>query len=317
MSHSGIVVVTGAAGFIGRALAADLARREFGVRAVVREPRSGDPPDAIALGDLALADDVALGTTLAGAFAVVHLAGRAHAMSGAADDDDAYRRANIVATERLARAAVRAHVSRLVLASSVKVSGETTAPGCPFRPDDPPAPMDAYARSKRDAEKTLFEVTRDSPTAPIVLRLPLTYGIGARGNFARLVAAVAAGQALPLGSIDNRRSLLSLGNLERAIVAVLTAPTPPSGVHFVADATSVSTPELVHAIGVALRRPARIHALPVPLLKLAGALSGRGAAVARLVSSLEVDTSSLVESTDWRPEPFGLEALDVIGETGG
>lgn len=311
MNPERVVVVTGAAGFIGGAVVRSLVHQHRNVRPVVRVPRSGDPAGAVALGDLAAVTDAALANALDGAYAVLHFAGLAHVGRSSQGAEARYQASNVVATRRLARAALRAGVARFILASTVKVNGELTRPGHPFRPDDAPDPVDSYARSKRDAETTLFDVAQSTSMAPIVLRLPLTYGPGAKGNFARLTAAVAAGHALPLRAIDNRRSLLSLRNLERAATAILESPAPPSGIHFVADADSVSTPRLVEAIAQALGRSAKLYAIPVPLLRLAAALVGRRGEIARLVDSLEVDSSSLVASTGWRPMPFAIDSRDV------
>ena len=143
--------------------------------------------------------------------------------------------------------------------------------------------------------------------AAAALRLPLVYGRHARGNFARLVAAVRTRKTLPFASIDNRRSLLYLGNLLDAIEAMLDVPQMPPGVHYVADAESVATPDLVRAIASAWRVQPRLAAMPVPLLRAAGLLLGRGAAVARLVGSLEVDTTSLRDGTGWTPR-WSLDA---------
>ena len=298
---SGTVVVTGAGGFIGRALVERLRAAGRDVRPVVREDR-GDVEGAVALGPLEGAPGEALARALAGAAAAVHLAARAHRRdAGDAGAEDAYRAANVDATARLARAAVAARVGRFVLASSVKVNGEATRPGRPFRPEDPAAPRDAYGRSKRDAEAALVDACRGSSTAPIVLRLPLVIGPGARGNVGRLVEAIAAGRTLPLGAIDNRRSVLGLANLCDAIVAALDAPTPPAGVHFVADAEPVSTPGLVRALAGALGRPVPLAFVPVALLKLGARLAGKGAEIARLAGSLEVDPTSFTAATGWRP----------------
>lgn len=302
LSVPGAVVVTGAAGFIGRALVDHLRAAGREVRPVVREDRGGIE-GAIAPGPLEQASTDALARVLDGAAAVVHLTARAHATGDrGADAEAAYRAANVDATSRLARAAVAAKVPRFVLASSVKVNGEATLPGRPFRPDDPPAPLDAYGRSKRDAELALAGACRGSSTAAIVLRLPLVVGPGARGNVARLVDAIAAGRTLPLGAIDNRRSVLGLANLCDAIVAALDAQPAPSGVHFVADAGTVSTPALVRAIAAALGRPVPLAFVPVALLKLGARLAGKSAEIGRLAGSLEVDASSFATATGWRPE---------------
>lgn len=296
-----VVAVTGAGGFIGRALVARLVADGRDVRAIVRES-AGAPGGAIALGALEEASPAALAGAFAGADAVVHLAARAHRMDERRRDlERVYRAMNVEATARIARAAVDAGVRRFVLASSVKVNGESTPAGRPFRPDDAPAPADAYGRSKRDAEVALADAAARSSMAVIVLRLPLVIGPGARGNVARLVAAVAAGRTLPFGAIDNRRSVIGLANLCDAFVAALDAHPPPEGVHFVADDEAVSTPSLVRGIATALRAPVPLAWVPVPLLRLAGSLTGRRAAVDRVTGTLEVDDASFRAATGWKP----------------
>ncbi len=306
-----LVLVTGAGGFVGHALATHFAASGRAFRAVFRNrvPPSHAPTDCV-VADLALVADAALDAMLAGVTAVVHLAGRAHVLAETATDpDEAFRVANAVATERLARAAVRTGVARFVFASSVKVNGEASVAGHPFAPSDPPAPQDAYARSKLAAEVALQEACAGTAVAPVILRLPLVYGPGVGGNFAVLLDAIARGRSLPIASVRNRRSLLSLGNLVDAIEAVLDAPISPRGVHFVSDDASVSVPDLARAIAGALGVPLEMRRVPVPLLRLGAALTGRGARVRRLVDSLEVDTGSLRTATGWRPRQTLAEGL--------
>jgi nucleoside-diphosphate-sugar epimerase len=315
MSATGLVVVTGAAGFVGRAVVDRLRAAGREVRPIVRGDRGG-VEGAIALGPLEQASPEALARVLDGAEAVVHLAARAHVMGDRGPGAEAAcRAANVDATARLALAAVASKVPRFVLASSVKVNGEATLPGRPFRPDDPPAPADAYGRSKRDAEVALADACRGSSTTAIVLRLPLVIGPGARGNVARLVDAIEAGRTLPVGAIDNRRSVLGLANLADAIVAALDALPAPAGVHFVADAEAVSTPALVRAIAGALGRPVPLAFVPVALLKLGARLAGRGAEFERLAGSLEVDASSFAAATGWKPGHTLGEELDRLARS--
>jgi len=312
VSEAKPVVVTGAGGFIGRALVAHFTRTGRPFRAVLRR-REGAPapkPPSRSVNDLATAADTELDALVAGASAVVHLAGRAHVFDETmADPAAAYAAANATATARLARSALRAGVSRFVLASTVKVNGEASAPSRPFRPGDPPAPRDDYGRSKLEAERELASICAGTRMAPIVLRLPLVYGPGVKGNFATLLDEAARGRTLPLGAIRNRRSLLYVGNLVEAIDAALDAPVPPAGVHFVADAQSISVPELMTAAGAALGVPARLRSIPVPLLKLAARLLGRRATIERLVGTLEVDVSSFAQATGWRPRHGLAEGL--------
>ena len=298
---SRIVVVTGAAGFIGRALVERLRADQREVRPVVRESR-GAPEGSIALGALEEASPAALAGVFGGADAVVHLASRAHRMDERGPDlERLHREMTVEATARIAHAAADAGVRRFVLASSVKVNGEATPAGRPFRPDDPPSPVDAYARGKRGAEVALANAAERSSMAVIVLRLPLVVGPGARGNLARLADAIAAHRTLPFGAIDNRRSVIGLANLCDAFVAALDATPPPAGVHFVAEDDPVSTPGLVRSIASALGVPVPLAWVPVPLLRLAGRLAGRRASVDRVAGSLEIDDASFRAATGWRP----------------
>lgn len=304
-----LVAVTGAAGFIGRAFCERASSQGRAVRTFSRAPLQ-ERSDGVVV-DLAQAGSAALAQALAGVATVVHLAGRAHVRGETgAQFDVLYRDANETATRRLAKAALAAGVRRFIFASTVKVNGEATRPGHPFRNDDAPAPQDAYARSKLAAEAALFETAAGTSMDVVVLRLPLVYGRGARGNFRMLVDAVRGRRLLPIGAIANRRALLGIDNLLDAIDAAIDAPAP-RGVHFVADADSVSTPQLVRAIAAALHVEPRIASVPVPLLRLVGALVGRRDAIARLTGSLEVDASSLAAATRWKPRPFVIDAATV------
>src|SRR6266508_4376065 len=292
---TGLVIITGANGFIGHVLAARWTRLGRPYRGLVRvlDASLAPKPALVAIGDLARASDGALADALAGASAVVHLAGRAHVMNETVDAQARFREANVVATERLVRA------------STVKVHGETSPPDRPLRPDDPLAPRGAYACSKRDAEHALFTLTDGTSMTPLALRLPLVYGPGAKGNFATLLEAVAHGRRLPLAAISARRSIAYVVNVVAAIEAALDAQPAPVGAHFIADRDSVTVGELARAIGDALGKPARLYAVPAPLLRIAGVLTGRGEAIARLTTPLEIDTSSFAAATRFAA-PFTL-----------
>jgi nucleoside-diphosphate-sugar epimerase len=297
----GKVLVTGAHGFIGRALCRHLAMMDVAHVVTVRAPAPGVAgPDAVIVGDLAAAD---WDEALAGVDSIVHLAGRAHVPNSLnaydAVDPTPYVVANVHVTRRLAEAAARAKVRRVVLASSVKVYGESTVRGRPFRAGDPTAPRDAYAHSKAEAERVLRQACAGTTLEGVVLRLPLTYGAGVKGNFLTLTEAVAEGRRLPLAGIDNRRSLLNVDNAVSAIAAALALPALAGQTLPIADKESVSTSELVERLGNALGVPARLFHLPAPLLRSGAALVGKRAAAARLLGSLEVDAQKFCELAGW------------------
>jgi len=312
---AGLVVVTGADGFAGRAVCAHFRAAGVPFRGLVRA-LSGETaarPDMLPVGDLATGSEEALANALRGAGTVVHLAGRAHVMHETATEPRAaFRAANVAATERVARAAAEAGAAHFVFASSVKVNGEATPPERPFRENDPPDPRDEYAASKWEAECVLADVARETGLAVTVLRLPLMYGPGVKGNFAQLTEAIARGLPLPLGSIDNRRSLLGVGNFVAALDAVLGHPTPAPGTavtYLLADASPVATKELVQAIAAALGVAPRLLSVPPSLLRLASACVGKAAAFERLAGSLVVDTTAFRTRFGWQPPRSLAEEL--------
>jgi nucleoside-diphosphate-sugar epimerase len=297
---SGKVLVTGAGGFIGRALCARFAETGVPHVAAVRAlpPGIAAPPGCVALGDFAAAD---WHEVLDDVDAVVHLAGLAHVTGRDADATTPFIVANVHVTRRLVDAAARAGVRRIVLASTVKVYGETTAPGRPFLAGDAAAPQDAYAHSKAAAENVLRELAAERGVEAVVLRLPLTYGPGVKGNFRSLLESVAAGRRLPLGGIANRRSLLYVGNAVSAIEAALAAPGLSGDALPVADAETISTSELAAKLARALGVEPRLFTIPAPFLRGAATLIGRTGHATRLLDSLEVDTLRFRKLAGWSP----------------
>lgn len=303
MSPPRRLLVTGATGFVGRVLVDAARARGWSVSAATRGPAStaGLPPDLTvhAVGDLA--GPVDWSRALDGIDAVVHLAARVHVMRETERDPaGAFRRVNVDASVALAEAARRAGVRRLVYASSIKVLGESTPPGVAFDDTSPPAPLDPYGVSKLEAERALASVAAGGRLELAVLRPPLVHGPGVGGNLERLVRWVAAGVPLPVGGVDNRRSLVGVDNLADALLAVAEHPAAAGRTFVVADAEYLSTPELVRRIGRAVGRPARIVAVPVPLLSMAMRVAGRES-MRRLLESLRVDARGLRIALGWTP----------------
>ncbi|HYC04355.1 MAG TPA: NAD-dependent epimerase/dehydratase family protein [Azospirillaceae bacterium] len=296
---SPLALVTGANGFVGRAVVDSLRARGWRVRAALRSG-SVEGTERALVGDLT--GPVDWPSHLDGVTAVVHLAARTHVMrEDPGHAESAYRAINVEATRRLAEAAVEAGVRRFVHLSSVKALGERSNPGRPLTDRDEPAPEGPYGATKLEAERLLAAL----PLESVSLRPPLVYGPGVRANFLALMGLVARGVPLPFGALENRRSLIAVGNLADAVATAVTA-AQATGTYLVTDGDAVSTPELVRAIARAMNRPARLLPVPPSLFRPLQALPGVGPAVSRLTGSLELDGSRFRDDFGWRP-PLTME----------
>lgn len=302
------VLVTGATGFAGSVVGRVLGDESLTLRAALR--RADDGMRLVpAFAEAALAGELSATTDWHAAVkdidALVHLAGRAHVLQeDAADPLAECRRINRDATLNLARQAAAAGVKRLVFVSTVKVNGEGREAS--YTALDTPDPRDAYAISKWEAEQGLHEIAAQTGLEVVILRPPLIYGPGVKANFLRLLQAVDRGIPLPLGAVRNRRSLLYVENFASALLACLTHPEAAGKTYFVRDGEDVSSAELVRRLAHALGRPARLVPVPAMLLRAAGALLGKKAAVERLLGSLTVDDTPLRRELGWAP-PFSLD----------
>ena len=265
------VAVTGASGFIGSSLVPELKTRSHQVLAVSRE--NWTHPESFL-----------------GSDAVVHLANIAHVSA----DESLLQRVNVDGTRRVAEAAANAGVRRLIYLSSIKASGDETF-GRPFDGSEIPAPQDAYGRAKYAAERALAEIAARTGMEAILVRPPLVYGPRVKAKFLMLMRAVARGWPLPVDAIQNRRSVVHVGNLADMIVCCVEARKLGGRTFVVSDGAPLSTPELCRAIGEALRRPARLFAVPAGVLEL---VPGAKA----LTRSLEVDDSAMRRELGWWPK---------------
>jgi len=298
-----IVALTGATGFIGRHLLRQLPKRGYRLRVLLRRP--GAVPldcDSAVIGDLARPQNMA--AALAGADAVIHSAGIAHAMSGVPEDD--YRILNTESTIALARAALHAGVRRFVLLSSIRAQCGPSAEAVQTEAMVP-APTDAYGRSKLAAEQGLAAVGLDW----VALRAAAVYGPGVQGNMAELMRLARTPYPLPFGALSARRSLLSVDNLAAAIDCVLASAVPLRRPLIVADPASLTIAEMVAAMRKGLGRRPAVFALPPSLLRLACQITGRAELYARIAGPLVADASAL-RRLGWTPAvttPAGLAEL--------
>ena len=311
----GKILVTGASGFIGRALCSGLREKGIPLRRVFRMPPgdydSGEAgSDWIAVGDINAHTDWA--GALEGIETVIHLAARVHVMEERVDDSLAeYRMVNTSGTERLARAAVKAGVKRFLYISSVKVNGEATEDS-PFTEESPAAPRDPYAVSKWEAECVLRAIAAESGMEVVIIRLPLVYGPEVGGNFLRLLNWVYKGMPLPFGSIRNKRSLLYLGNLIDFLTVCADHPQAPGNTFLISDGDDLSTSELIKRLAGSLDRPARVVPFSASLLRLGAKAVKREPDVRRLLGSLQVDSGKAMRILEWSP-PLSVD--EGIGHT--
>lgn len=301
------ICVTGATGFIGSALCARLADEGMTVIAITRRLE----PGLAARCELRCVDDGqdvrAWRDALAGADAVVHLAARAH--RGEALDARTraeFQAVNVTQTQALASAAAAAGIRHVVFMSSSKVYGEVSplsAEGSPqrFGPASPAAPQGPYGASKLRAEQVLKAACEPDGIGLTILRPPLVYGPGVKGNLHSLLGVIARGIPLPFASIRNLRSLVSRDNLVEAVVLALRAALPGTRVHTLSD-LDVSTPALVRMMASAMGRDACLWPLPVPILQGLGRLTGQSAAVGRLVDSFVLDRDAIRAALGWVPQ---------------
>lgn len=303
------ILLTGASGFVGRAVLQQL-HQQCTVRAVYRSAASVQEPLAAGVEpcfQLDLSASTNWSAALADIDVVIHCAARVHVMhENVANPWAEFRKTNVEGTVALAEQAAAAGVGRFVFISSIKVNGEGTS-GRPYTADDPPAPEDAYGRSKAEAEAALWQIAQRTGMEVTIIRPVLVYGPGAKGNFQTLVRWISQGVPLPLGAArSNRRSLVGVDNLVDLIRVCIAHPRAANQVFLVSDGEDVSTAGLLLAIGHALGRPARLITVPQVLLSGLLLLLGRQEIARRLFGSLQVDLQKNRELLAWTP-PFTLE----------
>ncbi len=301
-----LVLITGASGFVGGALVEEFKRlSSFRVRG------SGRKPDSCHLDDyhtVNLEEKANWEPIVAGVDTVIHCAARVHVMRDfAVDSLGEFRRANVEGTLVLARQAAAAGVRRFVFLSSIKVNGESTVSRKPFCESDEVSPEDAYGISKWEAELGLRSLADATGMELVIIRPPLVYGPGVKGNFLSLLKLARSGLPLPLGAIHNHRSMIYLGNLVDLIVRCVVQPAAANQLFLAADGRDLSTTELLCLMRQGMKVPVRLIPVPQTLLQLAGRVVGKSEVFERLCGSLQVDSSKANSVLGWSP-PYTVES---------
>ncbi|MDO6443705.1 SDR family oxidoreductase [Marinobacter sp. 2_MG-2023] len=300
------LLVTGANGFIGKSLKRRLAELEFSsCVGAVRSIESANQPGFIEVGDVDAF--TRWEQVLEGLDTVIHTAARAHIMQDKALDPlTEYRRVNVEGTLNLARQAVDAGVRRFVFISSIKVNGEQTRNNLPFTEKDRPAPQDAYGISKLEAERGLLALSDESDIEVVIIRPPLVYGPGVKGNFGSMINLVEKGLPLPLGAVNNKRSLVALDNLVDLIITCIDHPSAVNQIFLAGDGEDLSITELLKGLAKASGKVSKLVPVPAGFLMFGAKVLGKKAMAQRLLGSLQVDISKARNLLNWQP-PLSVE----------
>lgn len=305
------VLVTGANGFVGRAMVARLRTDGVAARAAMRTRQPEILKGVEVFCGLDVGGETDWAPALRGVETVIHCAARVHVMRDTgADPLQEFRRVNVQGSVNIATQAIEAGVKRFVFVSSIGVNGAETFDRA-FQADDVPAPHSPYAQSKLEAEIALSRLSAQFGIELVIVRPPLVYGPDAPGNFSTLMRAIHLGMPLPFGAVDNLRSLVALDNLIDLLALCGKHPAAAGQIFLVSDGDDVSTPTLLHRIAAALGRKARLLPVPVPLLRGAARLLGKAGAAQSLCGSLQASITKTRQLMHWSPA-LGMEAALAI-----
>ncbi len=300
------VLITGANGFVGQTVCQYLMDSEIPIRKALRQkPDHQESQDCHVIGDINAHTNWS--QALNNIDSIVHLAARAHIMKDTSSDPlSTFRRVNVEGTVNLARQAARANVRRFIFTSSIKVNGEKTE-GTGFTETDESAPEDPYGISKYEAEQELRQVAKETGLDVVILRPPLIYGPLVKANFYQLMNIIYNGWPLPLGKVNNQRSLLYVGAFASAIKTCLMHPNASGKTFLVSDEKSLSTSELIIKLGEFLNRPPRLLNIPLSWMKLGGKFLRKAAAIDKLTSSLVIDNTKIQQELNWA-SPYSIDS---------
>ena len=301
------VFITGATGFIGHTLCTKMLENGWKVRGTFRKESNINtlPAGVEGVRIDAIENYNFRDSDFAGVDTVIHLAARVHIINDSAVDSlDAFRKVNVLGTERLARTVAKAGVKKFIFISSVKVNGEGASR--PYTENDIPEPQDAYGISKREAEDSLACIAAETGLQTVILRLPLVYGPGVKANFKNLIKISGSRLPLPFKGINNQRSFIYLGNLVDAIITCITHQLATGETFMVSDSQDISTPDLIKIIACAMNKKPVLFSLHPDILKALCKIIGKGEEAEKLTGTLLVDSSKIRNLLGWKP-PFTLE----------
>ena len=298
------IALTGASGFIGSAIVNTLKSSDVEILPLVR--RRSSAPEGLKATEIDLEDFASFDAeTLKGCDSLIHTAARAHIMKDESLDPLVeYRRINRDATLELAKMAASAGVKRFIFLSSIKVNGESTKAESPFTADSSYVPDDPYGLSKYEAEQGLLEIARNTDMEVVIIRPPLVYGPGVKGNFASMISWIKKGIPLPLGAVHNQRSLVALDNLVDFIILCARrnkSSKAANEVFLISDNKDISTSELLRKVARSYKVKSKLMPIPVSLMRFAAKILGKDKIADRLFGNLQIDSSKAKNLLDWEP----------------
>lgn len=306
------ILVTGASGFVGRALCAELLRQKHVAVAVVRDENTELGVSIETATVCSIEHNTDWSAALRYVDVVVHLAARVHMMSDDADDPLAeFRKVNVACTLNLAMQAAKACVKRLIFISSVKVIGEHTVVGIALTEESLVNPQDAYSISKLEAEQGLTLIAQQTGMEVVVIRPPLVYGAGVKANFATMMRMVKLCFPLPFGAIYNTRSFVYIDNLVSLILKCIDHPAAANQVFLVSDGNDLSTTELLRVCANALGVKSNLVPVPQKWIEIFADLIGKKEVAQRLCGNLQVDITKAHTLLDWTPPITVEEGLNA------
>ncbi len=310
------ILVSGANGFIGQALCQHLVSKGFYVRGSIRDrsalTNKDKASDYFETGSLE--NEIDWTDALHGMDYVIHLAAISEvSKERSTEAPELFQHININTTQRLAAQAAQSGVKRFIYISTIKVNGELSQENA-FSPSDLPTPQSCYGKSKLEAEQQVTAICEKTGMETIIIRPTIVYGPGAHGNILRLMKLINTGLPIPLGLVQNKRSLVSIENLCDLIVTCLLKEHLTNRVFLAADGEDISSPDLIRLLAGLMGKKAHLWPVPVPLLKLLGILTFRTGEIRRLTGSLQVDASETRKLLDWTPPYRMKDALKITVE---
>ncbi len=301
------VLITGSNGFLGKALCKSLLIKKYMIHASTRSKNHNFPQEIVNFDVGDICSKTKWQNALLNIECIIHCAARTHVMKEKKYNIlKSYRKINVDGTKNLAIQAASMGVKRFIFISSIKVNGEQTIGSSSFNTSSIPSPEDAYGISKWEAEQTLWDISKKTGLEVVIIRPPLIYGEGVKGNFLNLLDIIYRGVPLPLASIKNKRSFVGLQNLIDLIIRCINNPKAAGNTFLISDLETVSTSELINKLAKLMNKSSNLFSLPTFLIKLIASLTGKSLEVKRLLSSLQVDSSKTREVLDWTPS-FSLD----------